>query len=175
MRTVPLHRHVGGRTYGPTARFAVVNYTEVDDHNYDRLVSMGMWMEHTKRTGPRYARLQGTGGANGIPVVFMHHVVGGFGYDHINGDGLNNLESNLRPASLSEAANQRLNRDSTTGEPGVSWHKRSGKYQVRVKSMYFGLFSDKAEAVQVSRQRRKELYGELVRGKRTVKAVSTTF
>lgn len=165
MKKIPLHRWVGGcKSIPETRKFAVVAYALVDDWWYDRLVAMGTWMFHDKydkRTG--YAWLAGT-----CPMLKMHWLVGGKGWDYRDGDGLNNQESNLRPADRSQqAANKIADRDSSSGERGVTWLKTKAKWYVQVKKnkkyVFRAYFDSEEEAVRVARQKRKEIHGEFVR------------
>jgi hypothetical protein len=167
MKQIPLHRTIGGSNSRPASRrFAVVAFSKVDDWWYDRLIAMGLWLEkRVKYTS--YARLQGTGGRGRSKEVFMHQVVAGFDApDHVNGDGLDNREEDLRKASRSDqAANRRVQRDSTSGEPGVSWN--GSGWSVRVyrdgKCVVYKTFRTKQEAVDVARQKRLEIHGDFVR------------
>jgi hypothetical protein len=53
--------------------------------------------------------------------------------DHINGDRADNCISNLRAVSGSEnRMNMCLGSHNKSGVMGVSWHKRSGKWQARI-------------------------------------------
>jgi len=167
MKLIPLNRSVKRGIPGclHTWIFQVVDYALVDDHWFDRLTVMGMWMLwNNKKTGLQYAWLQGT-----VPKVFMHQVVFGNKWpDHKDGNGLNNQESNLRPATRSQqAANRKLRRTSTSGEPGVSWHGGNRKWLVYVKQhgkrVFSKYFSDKGEAIRVAREQRVLFHGEFVR------------
>ena len=66
--------------------------------------------------------------------------------DHINGNRQDNRLSNLRYCSASEnARNRRKNKKNRTGYKGVTPHKATGKYEVRIrdgsgKCLYLGLF-----------------------------------
>lgn len=66
-------------------------------------------------------------------IFMLHH-----GYlppeiDHINGDRQDNRIENLRPANRSENQCNRFALSSnTSGYPGVSWHKKSKAWCVRV-------------------------------------------
>lgn len=168
MELIPIYRWDGrGSQYVPGSMgYDLVGYAKVDDWWYDRLMAMGLWLEEKGHRGVRYARLSGKDG--GRPIK-MHQVIGGKGWDHRDGDGLNNQESNLRPASSSDqTANQGLRKDSITGEPGVTFNKAFGKWLVKIvrnrKRVFYKSFSSFSEAVAVAREKRREIHGEFVRG-----------
>lgn len=53
--------------------------------------------------------------------------------DHIDRNPTNNCYANLRPCTKAEnVINSKLRSDNTTGYRGVSYHKASGSYQVRI-------------------------------------------
>lgn len=85
--------------------------------------------------------------------------------DHINGLTADNRIENLRPANSSQNnMNRAIGRRNKSGGKGVSWHKKSGKWQVHVRSgglvHYCGLFVD-IDAARSARQRKaSELHGE---------------
>lgn len=72
--------------------------------------------------------------------------------DHINRDKTDNRISNLRLATHSENVRNRVRRDNSSGVPGVSLHKATGKWHAyigivsSVKSL--GYFDSKDEAVR---------------------------
>lgn len=60
-----------------------------------------------------------------------------------------------------------MDKDSTSGESGVDWHKKAHKWRVRVwkdgRLAFYQLVSDKGEAIQLARKMRREIHGEFVR------------
>jgi len=67
--------------------------------------------------------------------------------DHINGDRADNRIENLRPATRSEnQCSRNALANNTSGYPGVSWHKKSKAWLVRVmkngKTHIIGYFKD---------------------------------
>jgi HNH endonuclease/AP2 domain len=69
------------------------------------------------------------------------------GLDHRNLCKSDNRIDNLRPASQSQnGANRAPSRNNTSGHKGVTWNKRSGKWQasivVRQRRIHLGLFCD---------------------------------
>lgn len=71
--------------------------------------------------------------------------------DHIDGDGLNNCRSNLRPVTHKQnLENRRLNKNNKSGVRGVSWNKRARKWRAYVMSngieKHLGFFTRLEEA-----------------------------
>lgn len=71
--------------------------------------------------------------------------------DHINRDRTDNRIENLRDVSRKQNLQNASKRsDNTSGHPGVSWHKASGKWQAKIehnyKGIHLGLFTDIEEA-----------------------------
>lgn len=67
--------------------------------------------------------------------------------DHVDHDGLNNTDENLRVGTKSDnQSNTRLRRDSTSGYKGVHWHKKYKKWEIYSdyggKRDYIGYFEE---------------------------------
>ena len=67
--------------------------------------------------------------------------------DHIDGDRSNNRISNLRCATRSEnGQNRKINKNSTSGMTGVSWHIKTAKWRAYITVMgnkvFLGYFDD---------------------------------
>lgn len=100
--------------------------------------------------------------AHRIAFAFMGHEIPEY-VDHHNGIRNDNRWTNLRPATWAQNQhNKRMRRDNTSGIKGVSWHKDRRKWQVSImvnkKQIYFGLFTDLAEAEKVAREAREKLH-----------------
>lgn len=94
-------------------------------------------------------------------TVSMHQLICGKGADHINGDGLDNRRANLRPATPAQnAANRRAVR---SGLKGVTFHKKSGRWQAAIAKRYLGLFATEAEAGAAYDRAAVERWGEFAR------------
>src|SRR5438105_2181935 len=90
MKAVPLH---GKRAQGRVAL--------VDDEDYDLVMQHNWWVQENTDPGHRsasYARAD-VGKEPYRRALFMHNLIAGPKPDHIDGDGLNNQRSNLRPAT----------------------------------------------------------------------------
>ena len=131
--------------------------TVVDDHNFDQL-NQYLWFEKKdpdSRTSYAYRSIEQPDGT--VCYFQMHRVImglstgDGFEVDHIDGDGLNNQESNLRVATRSEnLANKGRYRNSTSGFKGASLHRNAGKWLSTIsfarQQYYLGLYPTAAEA-----------------------------
>jgi len=85
--------------------------------------------------------------------------------DHIDRNGLNNLRSNLRICTPSQnLCNAKKRRDNTSGFKGVSFYKRTGKWEVSIKKDYktkhLGHYATAEEAAKVYDKAAKELHGQ---------------
>lgn len=83
--------------------------------------------------------------------------------DHINGDPLDNRWCNLREATNSQNQANRSRTLSSSGERGVTWHKKCHKWQAAIKidgkNIYLGLFADKSDAANAYADAARSLYG----------------
>ena len=120
------------------------------------------WSSKGKRP---YARVRVNQKAYGVHVVIfaLHHGYIPETVDHVNGNPLDNRIENLRAATQQQNLwNQR--RNSTTGIKNVSWHKFSGKWQVRIRALgkriCLGLFDDIELAELVAIEARNKYHGE---------------
>lgn len=83
--------------------------------------------------------------------------------DHINGIRSDNRIANLREATaLQNHQNRPMNRNNTSGHPGVSWDKRRRKWRARIKinhkTAYLGEFENIEEAVAARVNAKAELH-----------------
>lgn len=88
--------------------------------------------------------------------------------DHIDGNGLNNSWSNLRPATrIQNGANSSLSKSNTSGFKGVSFNKRIGKWRASIscgrKQISLGHFETAEDAHAAYLEKAKELFGEFAR------------
>jgi hypothetical protein len=143
----------------------IVGYAKVDEADYDLLVQF-RWRLHQAHPphGVQYAKAS----------VFMHRLVALVkGADHVDGDGLNNLRSNLRRATAAQNAQNRgkcrPNRGSTTAvrstEPGVFWSQKYKRWRTQVRlggKVVFGrTFLNHEEAIAAVRAARAKYFTHL--------------
>ena len=131
--------------------------------NKQYLADKPAWSLH--KTGYRHVTWMGKVHKVHRLIFLMHH-----GYlppevDHINGDRADNRIENLRAANRSEnQCNRPALASNTSGYPGVSWHKKSKAWLVRVmkngKTHMVGYFKDLELAGLVSVEARAKFHGQ---------------
>ncbi|EPA6882664.1 HNH endonuclease signature motif containing protein [Pseudomonas aeruginosa] len=97
-------------------------------------------------------------------AFLMHHGFLPAEVDHINGDPLDNRIENLRAATHAEnLRNIKTSTRNTSGQKGVSWHKKSGKWSVGIRLngrwAHLGLFASYEDAVSCRKTAEQDIYG----------------
>lgn len=125
----------------------------VDDEDYDELMKY-KWHATTGGGGRKcYAETSWRKGKT-KGNSRMHTMLSGCTMtDHIDGDGLNNMKSNLRGCNKSQnGMNRGADRDNTTGYKGVGYKKGVGKFRARIKidgkEISLGLFDTAEKAAK---------------------------
>lgn len=145
----------------------------VDDEDYER-VSQFKWTATVARYKDGSVRdvyaFRRIGGRLSGKNVRLHRFILGItsldvDVDHKNHNGLDCTRANLRPCTRSQnSANSRVNPESLSGFKGVTWHKRAGKWQVKIKVMqqqtYLGLFESPILAAQAYNEAARKKFGE---------------
>jgi hypothetical protein len=85
--------------------------------------------------------------------------------DHINHNGLDNRKENLRFVTVAQnQQNSRSQKKSSSVYRGVSWHKPTNNWQVKIchqgKQMHIGYFVCKHQAALAWNKKATELWGE---------------
>lgn len=84
--------------------------------------------------------------------------------DHINGNGLDNRQCNLRPCTHQENQWNRRNHVRPNQYRGVTWHKKSKKWRARIrahgKERALGYFSTREDAAKAYNMAASEVYGK---------------
>jgi hypothetical protein len=136
----------------------------VDDADYDRLAAYRWFL-----SGPGYAVGFVPSGNGRFRLEYMHRLImqpaDGQLVDHINGDSLDNRQTNLRFATPQQnLQNKRLSSLSCTGLKGVGWHKERRKFHARIQLQgiryHLGFFEDAETAALAYDCAAKLLFGE---------------
>lgn len=83
--------------------------------------------------------------------------------DHKNMVRDDNRFSNIRAATRSQNGANRADVQASSGVKGVSWHKGSSKWQVRVCGKYVGMFATLQDAEKAYATKDGETFGEFLR------------
>jgi len=82
-------------------------------------------------------------------IYLWHHKYLPDTLDHINNERQDNRIENLRPATVSQNAQNRcISVRNTTGVKGVYFHKRSGQYVARIRSQQKNVFYKYCETIE---------------------------
>lgn len=105
---------------------------------------------------------------------YMHRIILGLQFgnrlqaDHINGNGLDNRNINLRICTHQQNLyNKMISKHNSSGFKGVYWHKRDKKWQARLskegRRMYLGDFTCPIEAARAYNKAALKHHGEFAR------------
>jgi hypothetical protein len=151
---------IGGVAHVPLTqgKEALIDATDVQliaGHSWYAVGGKGKWYATTS-TGKGKAQRQ---------VRMAWVLMGEKHIDHINGDGLDNRRSNLRPASQSQNSKNRGKKvaPSSSSYKGIWWHKRTGKWEAGIMAngvrKHLGYFDDPAQAAKVYDAAAIQLHG----------------
>lgn len=136
----------------------------IDDSDYER-ISHYKW--RTIKTSPRtpeyaVAKIKGK-------LIYMHRLLLGDGEyiaDHINGNGLDNRNINLRKANTYQNAwnSKKKSCGVTSRYKGVGWVKKDKAFQARIRTpkgrISLGYFDNELDAAMAYNKKAYELHGE---------------
>lgn len=140
----------------------------VDDEDYEWL-SQWKWSATKNKKRKTWYAVRGEGKRPFRRLILMHRQImsaqGSVQVDHRDLDGLHNWRRNLRVCTNSENnRNKGLQKNSTTGYKGVSWHKQSGKYQSKIqangKHYRLGLYNNPVDAALAYDRAAAKMHGE---------------
>lgn len=145
-------------------------YAHIDDDVFEWASKHKWYAQKFKRTFYVSRGVPVVGGKRTISRLHREIMKAGPGQavDHIDGNGLNNLRSNLRLCSLAENnRNVQKRRDNTSGYIGVVWFSRDQKWKAQIghegKGHSLGYFSDIQEAARVRDQAAIEYFGDFAK------------
>ncbi len=139
----------------------------VSKKTWDRLhqeyPTMGRAYAFRARRGGTYAKCTVSGVTH-----FVHSLIlpSASIVDHINGNGLDNREVNLRPCTTAQNGANRtgLAANNTSGVTGVAWHSRDKRWTAHIKAqgryVYLGSYVDKTQAITVRKTAEKKYFKE---------------
>ena len=135
----------------------------VDDEDY-KLLKHLTW--HANKKGNTHYATHAWRFDGKVIQIDMHRVVcfGGHEVDHINGNGLDNRRSNLRPCSrLQNSWNKKIQTNNNSGVTGVGV-ERPGRWYARIRVNKFrfrlGYFHTKESAIAARKAAELKYYGE---------------
>ena len=136
----------------------------VDDEDFER-INQWKWYYGGGYAGRNKKRTKGIPRGLSLHCFIMGKPSDGLEVDHIDGNKLNNQKSNLRIATRSQnAMNVGITKRNKSGYKGVSWHKCSNKWEVRIringKKLHLGLFINKEDAAKAYNDAAKLHHGE---------------
>lgn len=144
------------------SKFALVNN---EDYKY-----LNQWKWRALKGYTTFYAARHGGIVNGKhTTIYMHRMIaeriGIKNPDHIDTDGLNNQRSNLREATRGQQqANRNRFKNNTSGYKGVSWHKKTQKWMVRIsinkKHIFLGYFDDIKGAARAYNEAALKYFGE---------------
>lgn len=136
----------------------------IDDRDFDRVQNFKWCLQRNQD------RCYAVSGGRRQKRVYLHSLLlPGVGkVDHKDGDGLNNLRDNLRPASsLENNRNSKKQKGTSSRFKGVSWNprNRSWKVSIRVEGLgvHLGYYEDENDAAHVYDYAAKIYFGEFAR------------
>jgi hypothetical protein len=143
-------------------------YVAVIDSSDVHLVDGRLW--HAQKGKTAVYAVSNTRTADGKRSLLpLHMALTGFGRtDHIDGDGLNNIRSNLRSATVAQNShNQRRGRNNTSGFKGVHHEAQTGRWRACIrlngKLHRLGRFETPEDAHKAYCKASVEMHGEFGR------------
>ena len=145
----------------------------VDDEDFG-LVMQFRWCVKERAVGREgiggpYAITRTRDAAGRQVAISMHALIMGRPYiDHVDGDGLNNRRSNLRPATGTQnQGNRRPTPGCSSQFKGVRWYAPRRKWNARIgyegRQHHLGYFEDEIAAARAYDEAARRLFGEYAR------------
>ena len=137
--------------------------TIIDDADYELVSQHNWWLLDSNKNGTTFYAVAKINGK----TTPLHKFLMGPNMDHIDGNGLNNQRSNLRPANRKQQNQNRRFTKNKTGFMGV-YEVTPGRFQASIRidgrNKSLGYYSSAAEASRIRETKAQELFGEFYRG-----------
>ena len=130
----------------------------VDDVDFDYL-NQWKWCFHSN-----YAAGRKQGKYTAMHTLIMN-TPRGREVDHINGNGLDNRQENLRIVNRGQnRMNCKKSKNNNSGYKGVGWFEKAKKWRAQIqfnkKRIHLGVFNNPMKAAKFYDKKAKELFGE---------------
>lgn len=142
----------------------------VNQERYAELVKLSWTVRRDRYTfyAHHYYREDGKKKSIGMHQMILRIVGSKEQRDHANGNGLDNRDDNLRPASSSQQRqNSKLSKINTSGCSGVSWDEKNQMWRVRIgvngKEIWLGRHAEYGVAVRVRKEAELKYFGDFAR------------
>jgi hypothetical protein len=149
-------------------------YAKVDPADYKRLRKYKFIARNARNCF--YAQMLEPNAITEKKMLHMHQMIlevpKGMVVDHINYDGMDNRNANLRAATRAQNSRNRKKFFKSDGSKqskykGVSWHKKTDKWMAAItfntKHIYLGLFENDIDAAKAYDEASKKYHGEFGR------------
>jgi len=150
-----------GIVYVPLSR-GLFAKLDLEDYNNFNVGNYNWYARRVHYRGQYYLNFYAATTMDG-KIIYLHSLLRGKGADHVDGDGLNNLSTNLRPATQSQNnANRNKSPNCTSKYKGVSKNKNKWQAQIKhnKKKHYLGRFEKESDAAICYDREACKIFGE---------------
>ena len=138
----------------------------VSDRHAEKIAGINFWAEK-KKDGRVYARGRISGKQKYLHVFLMQPPPGML-VDHVDGNGLNCVDENMRICNDAEnAMNRKISGNNSIGYKGVVVRDRKRPFRAKIvfnsKVINIGCFNDPEAAARAYDAKARELFGEFAR------------
>lgn len=138
-------------------------YFDLEDYN--KIKDYCWWMTNDGYVSAKIKR------SNGKQILMHNIVMGQKHIDHISGVRYDNRKSNLRTFDKEiysfetyNNINKKVQKNNTSGYPGVSWHSRDNIWEVHIsidnKLHYLGRYTQLEDAIKARKDAEEKYFGE---------------